>query len=126
LKPGRVVIPVALEPLDLARSRLHGVEDRQVFRYPPPDTTRKLSFAEYGGVNHQCFAMVWDPATGEQLLKLPNTDDARPVAYAPDSVHLATISGDGGVRVCNGADRLRACSRSCFPAANTPSSLMNA
>lgn len=51
LKPGRVVIPVALEPLDLALSQLHGLEDRQVFRYRPPGGTRKLAFAECGGAN---------------------------------------------------------------------------
>jgi hypothetical protein len=69
LNPGRVVIPVALEPLDLARTQLHGVEGRQVFRYTPPGTTRKLSFAECGGVNRQRFCDELVTQVVERLLK---------------------------------------------------------
>jgi hypothetical protein len=55
LKPGRVVMPVALEPLELALSQLHGLEDQQVFRYRPPGSTRKLAFAECAGANRLRF-----------------------------------------------------------------------
>ena len=70
LKPGRVVIPVALEPLDLALSRLHGPEDHQVFRYRPPDSTRKLAFAECGGANRLRFCDELVTQVVARLLKV--------------------------------------------------------
>ena len=56
----QVVIPLALEPLDFARSDLKGLGERQVFRYRPHGSTRWLSFAECGGVNRKrfCDALV--------------------------------------------------------------------
>ncbi len=51
----RVVIPVAIEPLDFTGGDLKGLEGRQIFRYRPERATRQLSFAECGGVNPKRF-----------------------------------------------------------------------
>jgi len=62
LAPGRVVVPFALEPLDLAQWALHGLAEVQIFRYRPKGSRCLLSFAECGGVNRLrfCDALVTD------------------------------------------------------------------
>lgn len=56
----RIVIPLALEPLDFAAGDLKGLGERQIFRLRRPSSTRSLAFAECGAINRQrfCDALV--------------------------------------------------------------------
>jgi hypothetical protein len=60
LDRGRVLFPVALEPVDLARADLKGLEALQIFRYRQPTTVKQHSFAECSAINRArfCDALV--------------------------------------------------------------------
>jgi hypothetical protein len=51
----RIVIPLALEPLDLVGMDLKGLELLQIFHLRRPRTSQGLSFEEYRGVNAKRF-----------------------------------------------------------------------
>lgn len=50
---GRIVIPLALEPLDTRRLDLKGLALLQIFHLMPDGGPRRLSFDECGGVNRK-------------------------------------------------------------------------
>jgi hypothetical protein len=60
LDRGRVLFPVALEPIDFARADLKGLETLQIFRYRRPTAVKQQSFAECSAVNRVrfCDALV--------------------------------------------------------------------
>ncbi len=55
-----VVIPVLLEPLDLALTDLKGLDELQLFRHRRPGTREPKAFAEFAGQNRGrfCDALV--------------------------------------------------------------------
>jgi len=64
---GRIVIPLALEPLALDRLDLKGLELLQIFHLRPPRTPAGMSFEECRGVNAKRFC---DELVGEIVQRL--------------------------------------------------------
>jgi TIR domain len=64
LAEGRMVVPVGIEPVDLKRADLRGVENLQIFRYRGPGAGARKCFSECGPVNRARFC---DQLVGEMV-----------------------------------------------------------
>lgn len=64
----KTVVPVAVEPVDVARADLHGLADLQIFRHRPNGSPAARAFSECGGANAGAFCTALVDEIASRLL----------------------------------------------------------